>query len=71
MSYDIDLDRSAITWFVNGKAVKSGVGEKTLSTKTGANGAPLVVRAEIVAGGKTIIKERTIIPADVDILWEA
>ena len=71
VSYDIDLDRSAITWFVNGKAVKSGVGEKTLSTKTGANGAPLVVRAEIVAGGKTIIKERTIIPADVDILWEA
>mgnify|MGYP001589474840 CR=1 FL=1 len=71
VSYDIDLDRSAITWFVNGKAVKSGVGEKKFSTKTGANGAPLVVRAEIVAGGKTIIKERTIIPADVDILWEA
>lgn len=71
VSYDIDLDRATTTWFVNGKGALSGVGRKTFATSTRDVGEPLHVLVTIQRGNDVITKEKTLIPSEVDILWEA
>ena len=67
----VDLDRSKISWFVNGKLEKASVGEKSFSFKTGAIGASvnLIVTIETIDGAK-INNNLTITPAEVSLIWE-
>ncbi|OHA26744.1 MAG: hypothetical protein A3D52_00730 [Candidatus Taylorbacteria bacterium RIFCSPHIGHO2_02_FULL_44_36] len=67
----VDLDRSKISWFVNGELEKASVGEKSFSFKTGAIGASvnLIVTIETTDGAK-INNTVTITPAEVSLIWE-
>lgn len=71
-SFSIDLNRSSVSWSVNGKEVARGVGKAELATKAGVAGSTLSV--SVVAqdpSGSTIAGTLTVRPADVDVLWEA
>ncbi len=70
-AYGIDLNKAQISWKVNGTVVKSGVGEKKLSLKSGSSGKLTVVTASIKpAGGFEITKRVEIFPGEVDLIWE-
>ena len=70
-SFNVDLDNAQISWSVNGKSVLSGLGKKKLSATLGDIGSAFSVSAKITGGGSTIIKNMSITPAAIDILWEA
>ncbi len=67
----IDFDRSKISWFLNEKISKTGVGEKSFSFKTGAIGetARLIVSVETITGQK-INTAAAIVPAEANLIWE-
>ena len=68
ISYAFDVNRSNISWFINGK--KAGTG-KQFSFTTGGLGSSLSLVVSIVApDGKQLSKEFTFQSAEVDILWE-
>ncbi len=71
-SYSTDLNRAQITWSVNGKVIKRGIGEKDLDYKVGKIGAvtTLSITVESADGNSTNHIVR-IAPAEVDLLWEA
>ena len=71
-SYNADLDRSEISWFVNGKNVKTGVGETKLSITTGDIGETMKIDTIVkTANLETLAGNIFITPAEVDVLWEA
>ncbi|MFA6273235.1 MAG: hypothetical protein WC673_01960 [Candidatus Paceibacterota bacterium] len=67
----IDLDRSKISWFLNGKLEKASVGEKSFSFKTGNIGisSNLIVTIETIDGAK-LNETVSITPAEVSLIWE-
>lgn len=69
-SYSIDLDRSTIIWYVNGKEALSGIGEKRFSVTTGGVGEPTKISAAIQSKFGPLMKEVVLVPAEVDLLWE-
>ena len=71
-SYAVDLNKTLITWSVNGQDLVQGVGQKTFSFKTGASGAQTFLGVKIdTTDGSSANKQLTINPATIDILWEA
>lgn len=67
-----DLTRSTITWTVNGRVVKRGVGEKTVTFTTGDVGSVTTLTARIInPSGIPFEKTLRIRPADVELLYEA
>lgn len=70
-SYSINLDSAQITWSVNGKQVKKGMGIKNISTQTGKLGTETSVSITVSTGAETFTKNISIVPASVSILWEA
>ncbi|MFH0846353.1 MAG: hypothetical protein V1851_03090 [Patescibacteria group bacterium] len=70
--YLTDLDRATIRWYINGVLKKEGRGEKEFSFQTSDFGKStqlsVTVSSENIGTAK---KEIIIIPADVDVLWEA
>ncbi|MCU0660122.1 MAG: hypothetical protein MUD00_00705 [Candidatus Pacebacteria bacterium] len=71
-SLSVNLDTITIRWEINGKTELSGVGEKTLTFKTGGVGSTTTIEASIdVPGVPTITKRIVIQPLAIDLLWEA
>jgi len=71
-SYSLDLNRTKITWFVNGAEKETGMGLKDYYVQAGVAGKTMSVGALIVADDGTIIKKDvSFIPAGVDLLFEA
>lgn len=71
-SYAIDLNKTSISWTVNGKLTPSSeVGGKSLKVTTGGVGSTTSVVAVIKGPGfDTITKNIVIRPAEIDLLWE-
>lgn len=71
-SFVFSLDRSQVTWTVDGQTILSGVGEKNASFVTGRIGSShrVTVTAQTPGSG-TVSKTVTITPANVDLLWQA
>ena len=71
-SYAVDLNKTLITWSVNGQAYTQNVGQKTFSFKTTESGTQTVLSIQIDAvDGSSVSKQLVINPATIDILWEA
>jgi len=71
-SYLSDLDKATITWSLNGKVVKRGIGEKVLSFENGPSGKTTRLSISIITNtGETITKELSWNPVGLTILWEA
>lgn len=72
VSYLSDLERSTITWSVNGKKEASGTGLVTFSTVMGTIGNTTRVNLNILTNkGITITKAFTFTAAQVELVWEA
>ncbi len=71
-TFSTNLNFATISWYVNGKLTKSGVGEKKISFRTGALGSALEVSAVIKApDGTNVTKTVFLRPAGVEISWRA
>src|SRR3989338_4999797 len=71
-SISLDLDRSRISWFLDGVSQKSGVGEKDFSFTTKALGKTSTVRISVSSPDEPPITETILVtPQGVDILWNA
>ena len=72
-SFSVDLDRAdSITWSINGKTEARGAGVKQIQFEAGELGSRSVV--DVTAFGTeigTINESITIMPTEVDLLWEA
>ncbi|OGG58539.1 hypothetical protein A2765_02315 [Candidatus Kaiserbacteria bacterium RIFCSPHIGHO2_01_FULL_56_24] len=69
-SFAIDLNRSAVTWYADGKVIAQGDGLVQASVKTGALGS--VTSITVVAeeeDGLIGSAQATIRPTEVDLLW--
>lgn len=70
-SYNIDLNRADMRWFVNDKLVKAGIGEKSLETVAGRAGELLEVRVVALGeNGSVYSASITLRPAEVSLLWQ-
>ncbi len=71
-SYVVDLNKTYVSWILNGKTVFVGVGKKEYSFVTDNTGSPITIEASIeTANGVIATKDITITPTGVDMLWEA
>lgn len=71
-SYNIDLNRTEVRWFVNDALTKTGVGEKQLSLSAGKGGETKTVRVIALGeNGATYSSSIIIRPAEVTLLWQA
>jgi hypothetical protein len=71
-SFLSDLDRSTITWLVNGKRASSGTGIRSFTTTMGNVGTKIVVTVVVVTpDGTTVTKTIPLTSANVDLIWEA
>ncbi len=71
VSYVFNLNNYYIAWFLNGKKIKEGYGERDFYFTTGKQGEVTRVKAVIEIGNRIFTKEYRFSPAVVDILWEA
>src|ERR1035437_6016511 len=46
-SYTVNLDSVSISWFVNGKSIKTGIGQKSFSVTAGASGSTTQVTVKM------------------------
>ncbi|MCX6701866.1 MAG: hypothetical protein NTX96_01565 [Candidatus Zambryskibacteria bacterium] len=72
VSYATNINAANITWKINDKTLKSGVGEKSFSFTTGAMNT--VTTLDIVVEtqeGEVIEKTFSIRPASIDLVWES
>jgi hypothetical protein len=71
-SSGFNLDRSYITWFLNEMEVLKGQGKKSYGFKSGDIGKETTIKVVIKSpSGNILTQGRTVIPADVDLLWSA
>lgn len=71
-SFGVNLDASEIIWYIDKDPIKQGVGVKSLEVHTGDFGQVLHIKAVVLSNlGKRVEKEITIIPSEIDLLWEA
>lgn len=72
VSYSFDVNRSSISWILDGTAKLSGRGEKKFSFSTGNSGSKTTLKVSIMTE-KGVPLEKTLIfrPVGLDILWEA
>ncbi len=71
-SYMTDLNSAEIMWFRNDILVRKGLGETSFSFETGGLGSFDLIIAQISSGFfNTIEKNTLVIPAEVDLVWEA
>ncbi|MBI3633899.1 MAG: hypothetical protein HY226_06470 [Candidatus Vogelbacteria bacterium] len=72
VSYDVDLSHSNIIWTINGQKQKEGIGANNLQLTTGPVGKKILINIEVLSqDGKDITKEISMIPEDVDLLWQS
>lgn len=71
-SYVTDVNAANITWSVNGKVVKTGMGEKAFSVKVGEQNTTTRVDISIkTKEGDTITKSLSLKPVGIDLLWQS
>lgn len=71
-SYVTDLNLADISWSINGANATSGKGMKSFNFKTGAPGAKTTIEVMVITrDGLPIVKNITIYPAKVDLIFEA
>jgi len=70
-SYSENLDISTITWFVDGKNVLSGVGEKSLMLKAPNSGQETKIIVKVKSQAEESQVSTTIKPSYMVLLWEA
>ena len=71
-SSTLDLDRSKISWYLDGELKLEGTGQTSVGVRTGDVGQEMRVSATIVTqGGQTITRSLVFRPLEVDLLWEA
>jgi len=71
-SFFYDLDRSTITWSVNGQNKKTEVGAKVFDVIAGKNGTKTTIKASVITpndGTKDI--SISFVPAEVDLIYES
>jgi hypothetical protein len=67
-----NLNQTKIFWLQNGELMISGIGKKEYFFTTNDSKAQTVVEAMIeTTGGVVLNKKITILPSDIDLLWEA
>jgi hypothetical protein len=71
-SFAVDLNKTLISWSLNGQVVSQGVGQKNFSFKTGASGTQTSVGIKIDAtDGSSANKQLILNPTTIDLVWEA
>ena len=71
-SYSFDLSRSLVIWSVDGKEKLRGVGERNFTFRTGPTGKEVKLVISITTPeGEKFSKTTTILPGEVDLVWEA
>ncbi len=71
-SYLSDLSKATISWSVNGKLIKKGIGEKSFSFQNGDSGKTTRLAVSILINdGSQIERDLLFNPVGVTILWEA
>jgi len=72
ISYNLDLSRARISWYVNGALADSGIGKKTFAFTTGDVGETTTIRV-VMDSMEGIHTERiyAITPSNVELAWEA
>lgn len=70
--YSLNLDRSIITWKIDGEVVKTGAAEKIFTFTTGPAGSSLTLQVTAgEVGGRTVSTSRLLRQGYVGIIWEA
>lgn len=71
-SYSTNIDTANFTWRVNGKTIKSGVGEKNFTFTMGDNGQRITLDLTIKsAEGAVLQKNYSFLPSSVDLIWQS
>jgi hypothetical protein len=70
-SFLFNVNSQKITWTVDNKVVRSGIGLTTFSTETKALGSTTTVQVSVEVGGETIRKSVVFRPAEIDVIWES
>jgi len=71
-NYSLDLSKSDIAWYLDGKLVARGSGEKSFKWTTGALGKRQeVIFVVTTLDGKQYSKKYIFTPAQVDLFWQA
>lgn len=71
-SYATDINVAVITWKVNGRTLKSGVGEKNFTFTVGGIGTKTTLGLTVVTReGETIEQSLVIKPAEIDLIWQS
>jgi hypothetical protein len=65
------LGEATITWTQDGKVIKTGVGERTLTFTTPALGTQTIIRVSIDSSQGDFSRTFTFSPSTVNIVWEA
>src|SRR3989338_5770644 len=72
VSYQFDINRSDITWILDGKTIVSGTGKKTDDFVLPSLGQESVLTVSIVTNeGVKTSKTKKFSGSDIDFLWEA
>lgn len=72
VSYSMDVNTSNIVWTVQGREVRRGIGEKSITVGLGPAGSRVPVTATVSDTAGNVIKSTiTIAPHAVSVLWEA
>ncbi len=71
ITYSFDLNRSTITWSVNGTKILSGIGKSTYEGVMGSLGETTQIKIVIEAGLLVIEKNISLVGTDMDLIWEA
>lgn len=71
-SFSVDLSRSDISWYVNGKAVSSGKGSTSITLQSGAPGSLITVSADVSTIDLGMFSiESSFRAADVTLIWKS
>jgi hypothetical protein len=66
----VETNSAEISWYVNDSIIKSGIGEKSITVKTGKVGQKTELGIIVKSPGKASVTETFIFnPAEVDIVW--
>lgn len=71
-SYALDLDRSTVTWYINGKQFAKGAGLADISFSVGAANSRTTIQVEAVDSAGVIGQaQMSVTPAEMNIIWES
>ncbi len=72
VSYNTNINAAVISWSINGKLQKTGIGEKTFQFTVGGLGAETILEVTAkTADGQTIQRTLGITPTEVELIWQS